>query len=211
MLTGGDRANVRFARNSVTTSGASSGYSLAIVGEVRPEDRHGHGVGVQRRQPAARGAERRGDRAAVARQPRGDAAARAADLRRRRSRTSTTRRRRRRSGAPARSAPRSTRRRRRRSTSAGFVETSAQIQAVATSKGQFAYDRFTAADYNLTARTPDGTGSGWASKSFNELRLLDPTRARGRGDRQGGALAQSRRRSSPANTPSSSSRRRWPI
>ena len=31
MLTGGDRANVRFARNSVTTSGASSGYSLAIV------------------------------------------------------------------------------------------------------------------------------------------------------------------------------------
>src|SRR6478736_996014 len=29
-LTGGDRANARFARNSVTTSGASSGYSLAI-------------------------------------------------------------------------------------------------------------------------------------------------------------------------------------
>src|SRR5204863_5752454 len=57
---------------------------------------------------------------------------------------------------------------------AGFVETSAQIQAVATSKGLFGYDRFTAADYNLTARTPDGTGSGWASKSFNELRLLQP-------------------------------------
>ena len=31
VLTGGDRANVRFARNSVTTSGASSGYSLAIT------------------------------------------------------------------------------------------------------------------------------------------------------------------------------------
>ena len=30
ILNGGDRANVRFARNSVTTSGASSGYSLAI-------------------------------------------------------------------------------------------------------------------------------------------------------------------------------------
>src|SRR5436190_23065362 len=30
VLTGGDRANVRFARNSVSTSGASSGYSLAI-------------------------------------------------------------------------------------------------------------------------------------------------------------------------------------
>src|SRR4029453_16000 len=31
VLTGGDRANVRFARKSVTTSGASSGYSLAIA------------------------------------------------------------------------------------------------------------------------------------------------------------------------------------
>ena len=30
-LTGGDRANLRFARNTATTSGASSGYSLAIA------------------------------------------------------------------------------------------------------------------------------------------------------------------------------------
>src|SRR5205809_4313626 len=33
-LTGGDRANVRFARNSVTTSGSSSGYSLAITSKI---------------------------------------------------------------------------------------------------------------------------------------------------------------------------------
>ncbi len=58
--------------------------------------------------------------------------------------------------------------------SAGFVETQAAMQAVASSRDLFAYDRFTAADYNLTARTPDGSGSGWASKSFNELRLLQP-------------------------------------
>jgi predicted Zn-dependent protease len=58
--------------------------------------------------------------------------------------------------------------------SAGFVETQAVTQAVASSKGLFAYDRYTAADFNLTARTPDGSGSGWASKSFNELRLLEP-------------------------------------
>jgi predicted Zn-dependent protease len=31
ILNGGDRSNVRFARNSVTTAGASSGYSLALV------------------------------------------------------------------------------------------------------------------------------------------------------------------------------------
>jgi predicted Zn-dependent protease len=59
--------------------------------------------------------------------------------------------------------------------SAGFVETAASIQALGTSKGLFAFDRMTAADYNLTARTPDGSGSGWASKSFNQLALLDPS------------------------------------
>ena len=58
--------------------------------------------------------------------------------------------------------------------SAGFVETQAITQAVASSKGLFAYDRYTAADFNLTSRTPDGSGSGWASKSFNELKLVDP-------------------------------------
>jgi predicted Zn-dependent protease len=60
--------------------------------------------------------------------------------------------------------------------SAGFVETQALTQAVANSKGLFAYDRFTAADFNLTSRTPDGSGSGWASKSFNELRQLEPAK-----------------------------------
>jgi predicted Zn-dependent protease len=59
---------------------------------------------------------------------------------------------------------------------AGFVDTSASMQAAGSSKGLFAYDRQTAVDYNLTARTPDGSGSGWASKSFNELRLVDPAR-----------------------------------
>ena len=58
--------------------------------------------------------------------------------------------------------------------SAGFVETVAAFQAVANSKGLYGYDRFTAADYNLTSRTPDGTGSGWAAKSYNELRMLEP-------------------------------------
>ena len=60
--------------------------------------------------------------------------------------------------------------------SAGFVETQAITQAVASSKGLFAYDRYTAADFNLTSRTPDGSGSGWASKSFNELKLVDPSK-----------------------------------
>ena len=60
------------------------------------------------------------------------------------------------------------------------------MQAVATSKGLFAYDRYTAADYNLTARTQDGTGSGWASASVNES-AARPDEAGDRGDREGGA------------------------
>jgi predicted Zn-dependent protease len=48
------------------------------------------------------------------------------------------------------------------------------VRALGTSKGLFAFDRMTAADYNLTARTRDESGSGWASKSFNELKRLDP-------------------------------------
>jgi predicted Zn-dependent protease len=175
ILTGGDRANVRFARNSATTSGASSGYSLAIVakfgqkaGTVTASE-----FGDASLQRAARNAEEIArlspdnpeampvlgpqsytavkaffdDAASATPEWRAGAVRAALDISREKD-----------------------------VVSAGFVETSAQIQAVATSKGQFGYDRFTAADYNLTARTPDGTGSGWASKSFNELGLLDPRR-----------------------------------
>jgi predicted Zn-dependent protease len=56
---------------------------------------------------------------------------------------------------------------------AGFVETQAGMQAIASSKGLFVYDRYTSAGYSLTARTEDGTGSGWASAAVNELRQLD--------------------------------------
>jgi len=173
ILTGGDRGNVRFARNSVTTAGASSGYSLAIVakygqktGTVTASE-----FGDASLQRAMRAAEEIAklspdnpeampllgpqtylpvkayfdDAAGATPEWRAGVVKTAIDLSKEKD-----------------------------VVSAGYVETSAQIQAVATSKGQFGYDRFSAADYNLTARTQDGTGSGWASKSFSELRLLDP-------------------------------------
>ena len=172
-LTGGDRANVRFARNSVTTSGASSGYSLAIMAKV------GQRTGtvtasefsdasleraVRNAEEIARlspenpeamplvGAQKYAavqtyfeDVAGATPEWRAGAVRAALDAAKEKS-----------------------------VDAAGFVETSAQILAVATSKGQFGYGRFTVADYNLTARTSDGTGSGWASKSYNELRLHQP-------------------------------------
>jgi predicted Zn-dependent protease len=164
---------VRFARNSVTTSGASSGYSLAIsaklgqkVGTVTASEFSDASL-----QRAARNAEEIArlspdnpeampflgaqayqpvkayfeDAASATPEWRAAAVKTALDISKQKN-----------------------------VVSAGFVETQAQIQAIASSKGLFGYDRYTAADYNLTARTQDGTGSGWASKSFSELRLLEP-------------------------------------
>src|SRR5215510_5121814 len=174
-LTGGDRANVRFARNSVTTSGASSGYSLAIsakigqrVGTVTASEFSDASLqrAVKNAEEIARlspenpeamplvGAQTYKDVQTYF----DDAAGATPEWR---------------AGAVRAALDAA---KEKKVDAAGFVETSAQILAAATSKGQFGYGRFTAADYNLTARTPDGTGSGWASKSFNELRLVDPSK-----------------------------------
>jgi predicted Zn-dependent protease len=172
-LNGGDRANLRFARNTATTSGASSGYSLAITagfgkrsGTVTTAEFDDAAL-----QRAARSAEEIArlspenpeamppvppqtytpvsaffdDAAGATPEWRASSVATAIELSKKRE-----------------------------VVSAGFVETQASVQAIANSKGLFAFDRYTAADYNLTARTPDGTGSGWASRSFNELKKLDP-------------------------------------
>jgi predicted Zn-dependent protease len=177
-LNGGDRANLRFARNTATTSGASSGYSLAITASFGKKSgtvttAEFDDASLQR---AIRNAEEIAklspdnpeampvlgpqtyvpvtaffeDAATATPEWRASSVATAIDL----SKSKDV-------------------------ISAGFVETRASIQAVANSKGLFAYDRSTAADYNLTARTPDGSGSGWASKSFNELRQLEPAKLAG--------------------------------
>lgn len=172
-LQGGDRANVRFARNSVTTAGASSGYSVAITASFGQKSgtvtaSEFSDASLER---AARAAEEIArlspdnpeavpvlgpqtytpvtaffdDAATATPEWRASAVKTAIDLAKEKD-----------------------------VVSAGFVETSAQVNAVASSKGLFGFDRFTAADYNLTARTPDGTGSGWASRSYSELRRLEP-------------------------------------
>lgn len=57
---------------------------------------------------------------------------------------------------------------------AGFLEANARAVAVATSRGLFAYHRTTDANLSLTARTPDGTGSGWASGGARDWGAVDP-------------------------------------
>jgi predicted Zn-dependent protease len=58
--------------------------------------------------------------------------------------------------------------------SAGFLEATARATAVATSNGLFAYHRSTEAEFSMTARTPDGTGSGWASAGARDWSAIDP-------------------------------------
>lgn len=58
--------------------------------------------------------------------------------------------------------------------SAGFLDARALSVAVATSDGLFAFHRSTDAELSLTARTPDGTGSGWASAGARDWGKIDP-------------------------------------
>ncbi len=57
---------------------------------------------------------------------------------------------------------------------AGYLEANARAIAVATSSGLFAYHRTTDADFSVTARTPDGTGSGWAHAGARDWSAVDP-------------------------------------
>jgi predicted Zn-dependent protease len=50
----------------------------------------------------------------------------------------------------------------------GFIQRTAGAGAVANSVGLFAYQPSSSAVYTLTARTPDGLGSGWAGTAHND-------------------------------------------
>jgi predicted Zn-dependent protease len=56
---------------------------------------------------------------------------------------------------------------------AGFYEHHAHMFSLATSAGLWAHHAWTTADLTCTARTPDGTGSGWAGSSSHRAADLD--------------------------------------
>ena len=56
---------------------------------------------------------------------------------------------------------------------AGFLIVNAGANALGNSKGLFAYNRSTTANYTLTVRTDDGTGSGWAGAEHPDWKQLD--------------------------------------
>ncbi|MFQ6615445.1 MAG: TldD/PmbA family protein [Fidelibacterota bacterium] len=57
--------------------------------------------------------------------------------------------------------------------SAGFFEHGYAFSAVMNNRGLFAYARTTNASFSVTVRTPDGTGSGWASDGSRNVRKVD--------------------------------------
>jgi predicted Zn-dependent protease len=56
---------------------------------------------------------------------------------------------------------------------AGFLVVNTGASAFGNSKGGFAYHRTTRANYTLTVRSADGTGSGWAGAEDNDWAKID--------------------------------------
>lgn len=62
-------------------------------------------------------------------------------------------------------------------TAAGFLEDTRGFQALLNNKGLFAYNQGTNVDFTVTMRTNDGTGSGWVTRTVNDVSKLDTAEA----------------------------------
>ncbi|WP_424000991.1 TldD/PmbA family protein [Maribacter sp. IgM3_T14_3] len=62
-------------------------------------------------------------------------------------------------------------------TAAGFLNDSSGFSAMINSKGLFAYNESTNLEFTVTMRTNDGTGSGWVSRDFNDVAKFDANEA----------------------------------
>lgn len=60
---------------------------------------------------------------------------------------------------------------------AGFFQDQAGFQSMMNSKGLFAYHRQTSVDFSATVRTEDGTGSGYVTQDYNDAAKLDTAAA----------------------------------
>ena len=60
---------------------------------------------------------------------------------------------------------------------AGFLEDSSTYAAMMNSKGLFAYNTSTNTNFSITVRTEDGLGSGYATRGYNDITKLDTKRA----------------------------------
>lgn len=62
-------------------------------------------------------------------------------------------------------------------TAAGFLDDSYSFSAMLNSNGLFAYNQATNANFTVTMRTNDGTGSGWATRDVTDIDKLQASEA----------------------------------
>jgi len=62
-------------------------------------------------------------------------------------------------------------------TAAGFLEDSRGFGSFMNSKGAYAYNKSTGVDFTVTMRSNDGTGSGWVARNFNDVSKLNTAEA----------------------------------
>ncbi len=60
---------------------------------------------------------------------------------------------------------------------AGYFVDTTGFQTIANSNGLFGHQEFTGIDFTCTARTEDGRGSGWVTRSAGDARKFDPREA----------------------------------
>ena len=60
---------------------------------------------------------------------------------------------------------------------AGYFVDTTGFQTIANSNGLFGHQEFTDLDFTCTARTEDGRGSGWVTRSASDVRKFDPREA----------------------------------
>lgn len=62
-------------------------------------------------------------------------------------------------------------------TAAGYLEDGAGFYSIMNSKGLFAYNKYSNLDFTVTMRTNDGTGSGWVTRDFNDVSKFNAAEA----------------------------------
>ncbi len=172
-VSGSDKVNLRFARNSATSNGAHSGVSVTITSQFGQQSGSATVNGLD--EEALDAAQRRSEEIARAAPPDPEQmpplgpqsyapniafdantgemeTARLAEAAQKAIAAAEAR------GVEA----------------AGYVEAGGRFHAVANSAGLFAYERDSIADFTVTARREDGSWSGWAGGSQHGFDALDP-------------------------------------
>ena len=171
-VNGGDNGNIRYARNSVTTSGATQNMSVVVqstfgrktgTSTINELDDESLARVVARAEELARLAPENpefmpplGPQSYVDSQQYFESTADITPARRADMAAASI--------MPSRESD---------TVAAGYISNGRGFSAQLNTAGLFRYQRNTGVQMSVTVRTPDGLGSGWASQDFNDSRHMD--------------------------------------